>query len=108
MVMPAGTARVAPVRLVPAMVTGTLAPWAPEAGVMLVNAGAAAVTVKVTGPLAPPAVVTVMVCAPVVAVAAMARVAVTWVAVTTGVPVAVMPAGRLRVAPGGLVTGMRS
>ncbi len=47
-------------RLLPAMVTGTLAPCAPVFGVMLVNTGAAAVTVKVSALLAPPAVVTEM------------------------------------------------
>ncbi len=65
---------------------------------MLVNVGAttAAVTVKVTALLVPPAVVTVMDLAPVVAVAEMARVAEIEVAVTVGAPVTVMPAGNVR------------
>src|SRR5882757_9971900 len=65
-----------------------------------------AVTVKVTALVVPPAVVAVMDLAPVVAVAAMARVAVIWVAVTTGVPVMVMPAGTATVAPVRLVPAM--
>src|SRR5438105_12037565 len=66
---------------------------------MLVSVGVGGLTVKASGLLVPPVVVTVMVCAPVGAVAAMARVAVICVAVTVGVPVTVTPAGRFRVAP---------
>src|SRR5207302_888159 len=60
-------------------------------------------TVKVTALLAPPAVVAVMLCAPVAAFAAITRVAVIWVAVTVGAAAVVMPAGRFSVAPVRLV-----
>src|SRR5947209_2193482 len=64
-VTPAGRLSVEPSRLVPAMVAATLVPCTPVIGVMLVNTGTGGLTVKVSGPLVPPAVVTVMVWAPV-------------------------------------------
>src|SRR5207248_7796387 len=66
----AGMFRVAPARVVPTMVTGTLVPCAPIFGVMLVSTGVVGFTVKVSALLVPPVVVTVMFCAPRVAVAA--------------------------------------
>ena len=75
-VMSLGRFRLAPVRFVPAMVTATLAPCAPEAGVMEVSVGGAGLTVNVTALLVPPAVVTVMFRAPIVALDAITREAV--------------------------------
>ena len=57
-------------------VTGTVSPWTPLEGAMAVRAGAAALTVKGTAEVVPPAVVTVTLRAPVAAVAAMVNVAV--------------------------------
>jgi len=75
--IPVGTLTVAPVRLVPAKVTATLAPCAPDVGVMPVSVGAAgALTVKVMALLVPPDVVAVMLWAPVAAVDAITNVAV--------------------------------
>src|SRR5438270_12943745 len=73
---------------------------------MLVSVGVGGLTVKASALLAPPAVVTEMVCVPAGALAAMARVAVIWVAVMAGVPVTVTPAGRFRVEPSRLVPAM--
>src|SRR5262249_48857292 len=99
-VMPAGTLReVAPVRLTPGRVTGTLAAWKPEAGVVLGSTGTGGTAVKGSALLVPPVVVTEIGCAPVGAVAAMARVAEMLVAVMTGVPLTVTPTGRFRVEP---------
>ena len=85
---------VAPVRLVPVRVTGTLMEpmggCVADAGAIEVSvggAGADATTVNVTLLLVPPGVVTLMVPAPVVALAAIVQVAVTVLAV--GVPVIV-------------------
>ena len=49
---PAGVLTVAPFRLVPVMVTETLAPCGPEGGVMPVTVGGAAVTMNVGAPVA--------------------------------------------------------
>src|SRR5436309_1378617 len=82
---------VAPARFVPARIMLTLVPAAPAAGVMLVAVGAAALIVKVTAPLVPAAVVMVIFCGPVAALAPMAKVAVTCVALTTARFETVMP-----------------
>ena len=98
-VMPDGRFRVAPVRFVPLKVTGTVAPRAPEVGATELSVGAGGLTVKVTALLVPPAAVTVMLRAPVAALASITRVAVICVAVATGVPLRVRPDGRFRVEP---------
>ena len=81
-------------KFVPVRVTGTLAPWTPLAGAIAVRVGAAALTVKTTGAVVPPVVVTVTLRAPVVAVAAMVNVAVIWVALTTVTLLTVISAER--------------
>ena len=83
----------------PLMVTVVAVPRLIAVGDMEVITGAAAVTVKVTLLLVPPAVVTVMLFAPVVALAAITNVAVIRVEVTVGVPLRVIPVGRFSVAP---------
>jgi hypothetical protein len=60
MLKPDGRFRVAPVRFVPVMVTGTVVPWMPDAGEMEASVGSGGVTVKVTALLVPSGVVTVM------------------------------------------------
>ena len=92
--------------MTPLMVTGTLVPCTPTFGLMLVRVGPGAVTVKVTALLVPPAVVALMLCGPCVAVAAMARMVVIWVAAMLEAPPKVMPAGRFNVAPSRLVPVM--
>ena len=68
--------RVAPERkLAPVRVTGTAGPWTPLAGATALSVGAAVTTVN-TAALDPPAVVTVTLRAPAVAVDEMVRVAV--------------------------------
>src|SRR4051795_4683059 len=79
MVTPVMALIVAPVRFVPASVTATVAPWLPAAGVMGVSVGNP--MVKVTALLVPPTVVTVTLRGPRAAAAAMAKLAVTEVAV---------------------------
>ena len=79
----------APVKLVPAMDTGTLVPRTPELGVIEESAGP--VTVNVTVLLVPPAVVTETVLAPSVALLAIVNVACTKAALTTPIPLTVMP-----------------
>src|SRR5207248_3016396 len=86
-------------------VTATLVPTAPVEGAIEASEGAAAVTVKVAALLVPPAVVTLMLCGPVAALAAITNVVVIWVAVTVGA-VAVIPAGRFSVAPVRLLPAM--
>src|SRR5205807_501600 len=105
-VMPAGRLSVAPVRLAPVRVTATLVPTAPVEGAIEASEGAAAVTVKVAALLVPPAVVTLMLCGPVAALAAITNVVVIWVAVTAGAALGVMPAGRFSVAPVRLLPAM--
>src|SRR5436309_1098735 len=102
-VTPVGRFNVDPSRLVPMIVAGTLVPWTPVAGAMLVSTGVGGLMVKVSALLVPPVVVTVMDFAPVAAVAVIAKVAVICVAVMVGVPVTVTPAGRLSVEPSRLV-----
>ena len=80
---------VAPARPVPLIVTGTLVPFAPVAGVIPVNTGT--VNVYVTVPLVPPGVVTLMVLAPRAAVDVLVRVALMVVEFTTVTPLTVMP-----------------
>jgi len=83
---------VAPVRLVPVRVTGsTRVPRAPDAGKIevRVGAGVGATTVNVTLPLVPPGVVTLTVLGPSAAVAAIVKVAVTEVPLTTTMLLAV-------------------
>jgi len=64
-VMPGGRFSVAPLRFVPAKVTPTLVPCAPDVGAMLVSVGAAGEPiVNVKALLVPPMVLTVMFCAP--------------------------------------------
>ena len=60
----------------PVRVTGTVAPCKPLDGAIAVRPGAAALTVKTTGPVVPSAVVTVTLRAPGVGVAARVNVAV--------------------------------
>jgi len=82
----------APVRLVPVSVTGTVAPCRPELGLIVVSVGAGTVvTVNVTLPLVPPGVVTVTFLAPRAALPPMAKLAVTEVALTTLTPLTVTP-----------------
>ena len=100
-VIPVGRFSVAPVRLVPVSVTATLVPAVPEVGAMEASvgaAGAAAFTVNVTALLVPPVVVTVTFLAPTAALAAIAKLALTCVAVVL-VTVTVTPAMALTVAP---------
>src|SRR5207248_3725636 len=94
----------------PVSVTGTLLPAAPWAGAIAVTVGAAA-TVKppVRVPLRPPGFVTVTSRAPSVAPAAIASVAVSWVAEGTATALTVMPAPTLNVAtPGKLRAGIET
>src|SRR5215831_18171280 len=105
-VTPVGRFRVGASRLDPTMSTDTLVPCTPMLGVMLVSTGAGGLMVTGSVLLVPPVVVTLMVFAPVAALAAIARVAVIWVAVIVGVPVTVTPAGRFRVEPSRLVPVM--
>lgn len=100
-VVPETVTPVAVVKLVPVMVTLTDVSRAPEVGEMLVIVGAGgAWTVKVTPPVVPPGVVTVIDLAPTVAPAAIANVAVTDVpAPLTVVPLTVIPVPALMVAP---------
>src|SRR3954451_572054 len=95
-------AEVAPVKLLPVRVAGFGgAARENDAGFTeaIVGSAPGATTVKVTGPVVPPAVVAVMDCAPRVALAAITKVAVIWVAVTVGAAAVVMPVGRVSVAP---------
>ena len=62
--MPRGRFKVAPTRPEPVRVTGTDAPLKPVSGAMPVRTGSGSVIVKVTALLAPPELVTVMLCAP--------------------------------------------
>ena len=78
-------------KLVPVRVTGTVAPWAPLAGLTEVSVGAAGFTVNATAPLVPPAVVTVMFAVPITAAAPMVNVAVIWAELTTVTLLAVTP-----------------
>jgi hypothetical protein len=64
------------IKLAPARVTGTVAPWLPADGVTEVRDGAGGLTVKVAGPLTPLELETVMVEAPSEAVGASNNVAV--------------------------------
>src|SRR5437763_11355972 len=91
MVIPGRAFRVAPARFAPARVTFTLLPTVRVPGVMLVNAGAAALIVKLTAALVPAGVVMVTFCGPIAALAPMAKVAVTCVAFTTARFDTVMP-----------------
>ena len=85
-------ARFAPARkLLPVSVTATVVPRFPLEGEMPLKTGAGGMTVKVTAPLVPPEVVTDTVCAPVVALEAITRVAVIVEALTTFTPETVMP-----------------
>src|SRR5882757_9798901 len=81
MVMPARGLMVPPSRLVPVRTTGTVRPSLPATGAMLVSVGAAGFTVNVKALLVPPAVVAVTLLGPVVAPAAIAKVALIRVAV---------------------------
>jgi len=82
----------APVRLVPVRVTGTVAPCMAAAGLIAVSVGAETIiTVNVTLLLVPLGVVTVTFLAPVAALPPMARLAVTEVALTTLILLAVTP-----------------
>src|SRR5436305_1885675 len=63
-------------KFVPVKVTGIVAPCTPLDGAIAVRVGTAAFTVKAAVPVVPPAVVTVTLRAPKVAVAATVRVAV--------------------------------
>src|SRR5713101_7538934 len=88
-------------KLVPVSVTGNEVPATPLGGLIEVSVGGEveeALTVKVTVPLVPPAVVTLTFCAPSGAFAAMAKVAVTWVAADVTLEIA-MPFSALIVAP---------
>lgn len=105
-VMPEGRLRVAPVRLVPVIVTGTVAPRVPEEGEMAVNVGVGTLTVKFTELLVLLPVVAVMVRTPVVAFDAMTRLAVICVAVIVGVPLRVTPDGSVKEVPIRLVPAM--
>jgi len=105
-VMPVGKLSVAPVRLVPVMVTGTVAPGAPKEGEMAVKVGVGVLTVKFTELLVLLPVVTVMVRTPVVAFDAMTRLAVICVAVIVGVPFSVTPDGSVKEVPIRLVPAM--
>src|ERR1700675_1136380 len=80
---------VVPVRLVPVRVTGTAVPLAPDVGEIEVSTGPT--TVNVTGPLTPPAVVTVTVLPVIAAVFAMVNVAVIVVEFTTVTALTVTP-----------------
>jgi len=81
---------VAPVRLVPVRVTGTLAPCVPIEGAIVVSVGPW--TVNVTVLVVPPVVVTLTLCVPSVAPAAIVKVAVICVPVGfTEMPLAVTP-----------------
>ena len=83
---------VAPVRLVPVSVTGTAVPRTPEFGAIEVSVGAGgAFTVKITAPVVPPGVTTVTFLAVSVAVAVIAKFAVTDVSLAAVTPVAVTP-----------------
>ena len=73
---------VAPVRLVPVRITGTVVPWAPEVGLIEVSVGPC--TVNVTVLVVPMGVVTLTVLAPVVALAVITQLALTVVAVGGG------------------------
>src|SRR5438105_1014034 len=83
MVMPARTFSVAPFRLVPVRTTGWLTPITPVAGAIADSVGTGCRIVNVTALLAPPGVVTVMLCGPSGAVAAKVSVALIWLAVIT-------------------------
>jgi hypothetical protein len=85
---------------VPVKVTRTVAPRAQLDGLIEVTFGPPGITVKDDGPLVPPDVVTVTLVGPVVALAAMVKVAVIWVALTTVTLLTVTPAlATLTVAP---------
>src|ERR1017187_9612546 len=87
------TLTVAPeMKPVPVKVTRTVAPRARLDGLIEVTFGPPGITVKDNGPLVPPDVVTVTLVGPVVALAAMVKVAVIWLALTTVTPLTVMPA----------------
>ena len=94
---------VAPVRLVPVRITGTVVPWAPEVGLIEVSVGPC--TVNVTVLVVPMGVVTLTVLAPVVAAAVMAQFALTVVAVdvmpvhVTRVPDTVTAVAPVRLVP---------
>jgi hypothetical protein len=112
--LPAGatTIVVAPVRLVPVRVTGTVVPCVPEVGEIEVRVGAGrAITVNVRALVGPPGIVTVTFLALTVAVAEMLRVAVTVVVFTatklltvTPVPDTVTAVAPVRLTPV-MVTG---
>ena len=71
------TVTVAPeMKFDPVRVTGTVSPWTPFEGAIAVRPGGAALTVKGTAEVVPPAVVTVTLRAPKVAAASMVNVAV--------------------------------
>jgi hypothetical protein len=94
------TFTVAPgVKLAPVNVTGTLAPWAPLLGLIEVSVGCGDWIVKLTAPLVPPAVVTVTLTGPAIAVAAIVNVTVIWAPLTTVTALAVIPLLTLTVAP---------
>src|ERR1019366_313246 len=78
-------------KLVPVRVTGTAAPGAPYAGVIVLRVGGGGLTVKTTGALVPALVVTVTFAAPSVALAAMVNVAVICVVLTTVTALTAIP-----------------
>jgi hypothetical protein len=85
-------AAVAPAtKLVPVRVTGIAAPRTPVAAAMVLSVGGGGLTVKTTGALVPPLVVTVTFAAPSVALAAMVNVAVICVVLTTVTALTAIP-----------------
>src|SRR5689334_2349545 len=79
-------------KLVPVSVMPTLLPAGPAAGLIEVNVGTGGFTVNVTGVVVAPDTVTVMLEAPKVAPAPIAKLAVIWVALTTTTLLTVIPA----------------
>jgi hypothetical protein len=86
-------------KFVPVSVTATVLPCAPPPGRMLVSVGGPT-TVNGTVPLVPAEFETLTFCAPGTAFAAMVKVAVIVVGLTTAVLETVMPVGTLIVEPG--------
>ena len=76
-----------------------MVPAAAVAGAMVFSSGARAKTVTLTGRLVPPGVVAVMFWAPSGALPATTMVAVMVPKLVTGVPLRVMPVGRVKVPP---------
>ena len=98
-VIPLPSCKLAPTRLAPVSVTGTVVPTTPELGEMELSVGAGGVMLNAILLLVPVGVFTEMLCAPTGALEATTRLAVSCVELITVTLLAVRPVPRFKLPP---------